>query len=400
MSDPARDATETGTPPVDDAALLADAFDVPPSALRPFSREPLGSGAVTGFEVAHEARGRAAPRTTIAYVDTSLLPVPAETGLVLEGVARVWTHPADPHLPALTPVAFGGALEALLRRLGIRSEGAPEIVGYRPGRRAVLRAAADGGRVWIKVVRPTRIERVVEAHRALREAGLPVPAVRGWSPEGVLVIDQAEGRPAPEVAWDPAALIAETERVRAQLAATVTSWQARTGVPERLPWYSDRALAGIPAQRDRIVRIREACVAGLARDLGPPRTVHGDLHMGQLFLTGTGEDIRISGLIDADTAGLGDADEDAAAFQSQAVASALLTEANGRAGADRVWALVEGTRERWRGPRVDALTAVHLIGHALPAAMAGDEPRAVRLLALAEAVTAGEPLRTAAKAAG
>ncbi|MGV9768507.1 phosphotransferase family protein [Microbacterium sp. NPDC003461] len=377
---------------IDEAALLAEAFETDPAALRLISREPLGrGGSVAGFEVAHDGGA-----TSLAYVDTSGLPVPAETGLVLEGVARVWTHPADPHLPALVPVAFGGALEVLLRRLGIAAEGAPEMVGYRPGRRAVLRVPADGGSAWIKVVRPSRIERVVDAHRALREAGLPVPAVRGWSPDGVLVIDQAEGVAATEVEWHPDALLAEADRLRSAVAAATAPWEARTGVPARLPWYAVRLRGALPGERRRVDALSAAAARELAADAAPRVVVHGDLHLGQLFLQGTGSDIRISGIIDADTAGLGDAAEDAAAFVSHATASALLTE--GMSGLDRIWALAEGARERWRSPRVGALAVVHLLGHALAAAERADAPRARRLLALAEAIRDDAPLRSAADA--
>lgn len=389
----------------DEAALLADAFETDRDRLRLISREPLGRGSVAGFEVQHASDAHAGataspggpaaapPATSLAYVDTSGLPVPAETGLVLQGVARVWTHPADPHLPALAPAAFGGALGVLLSRLGIAVEGGPEMIGYRPGRRAVLRVPADGSSAWVKVVRPSRVERIVDAHRALRDAGLPVPEVRGWSPDGILVLDRAEGVPATEVAWDPEALLAETERLRARLARAATWWQARTGVPARLPWYASRLLRAMPADAARIARLRDAVAAEAGRQPQHEAGIHGDLHIGQLFLAGAGADVRVTGLIDADTAGLGDPADDAAAFLSHAAASALLTE--GMSGLDRIWALAEAARRRWRAPRVDALTIVHLLGHALAAAEGGDARRADRLLRLAQAVRDGADLRAA-----
>lgn len=378
-------------PRLDESVLLADAFEVEPRALRLISREPLGSGgSVAGFEVTHPgADGESG--TTIAYVDTSGIAVPVETGLVLEGVARVWTHPADPHLPALIPAAFGSAVQVLLSRLGITAEGPPEMAGYRPGRRCVLRVPADGGQTWIKVVRPGRVERIVDAHVALRRAGLPVPAVRGWSPDGILVLDQAAGTPATEVDWDPAALLAEADRMRAALATAPAAWDARTGVPGRLTWYSERLVEAAPDERARIEALRAPATRALADEPVERIVVHGDLHIGQLFLEGAGADIRISGIIDADTAGRGDRAEDAAAFLSHAAASALLTE--GMAGIDRIWALAEGARTGWRSPRVDALAIVHLMGHALAAAEHGHPRRAGDLLALAEAIRDDHPLR-------
>ncbi|MGO1770561.1 MAG: phosphotransferase [Microbacterium sp.] len=387
--------SDSGSDPavaVDEAALLAEAFDVPRDALRPISREPLGDGAVTGFEVTHSGHDGAA-RTSIAYVDTSGTRVPAETGLVLEGVARIWTHPADPHLPALVPAAFGGALDVLLGRLGIATSGAPEIVAYRPGRRAVLRIVAGDAHAWVKVVRPRRIERIVEAHRELEAARLPIPAVRGWSPDGILVLDEAQGEPAPEVAWEPSALLDRVDELRERLAEAEAGRSARTGVPQRLPWYADRAYQIMPEHTEQVSRIRAACQLELMNDPGEERTIHGDLHLGQLFLAGTGGDVRITGLIDVDTVGRGDPADDAAAFISHAAASAVLTE--GMAGADRMWALATAAQERWGVPRVDALAAIHLLGHALAAGVEHDAERTGRLLRMAEAAAAGAPLRDA-----
>lgn len=360
-----------------DIDLLADAFELPPSALRLISREPLGDGSVAGFAVTH-----AADAESIAYVDTSGTPVNDETGLVLPGVARVWTHPADPHLPALVPTAFGDALAVLLARLGIQATERPEMVAYRPGRRAVLRVGTSDGASWIKVVLPRRVERIVDAHRTLSAGGLPIPAVRGWSPDGIIVLDAAAGTAATHVEWDPVALIDEVDALRARLARTETTRETRTRIPARLTWYVRQARTALPGERERVARIAAACEAGLAVDPGPRTPIHGDMHIGQLFLDGGGPDVRITGLIDVDTAGLGDPAEDAAAFVSHAVASALLT-AEGSAR-DRMWALVGAARDRWTGPRVAAATAIHLLGHAVGAAMTGDGDRAERLLAFAD----------------
>lgn len=58
-----------------------------------------------------------------------------------------------------------------------------------------------------------------------------------------------------------------------------------------------------------------------------------------------------------------------------------------------MWALAEAASRRWRSERVNALTGIHLLGHALAAATAGDTARARALLDQAEAVSAGEPVR-------
>src|SRR5690606_14433706 len=103
-------------------------MEVPPASLRLLSREPLGGGSVTGFAVRETE--------TIAYLDSSRQSVAAETGFAREDGVRIWLHPADPHLPALTPVAYHGGAGALLERLGLGPLRSIEMIAYRPGRRA------------------------------------------------------------------------------------------------------------------------------------------------------------------------------------------------------------------------------------------------------------------------
>lgn len=365
-----------------EAELLADALGIDRTHLTLRSREPLGSGSVAGFDV--ETDGAPPQRY---FVDTSGTRVASETGLVLtEGddvAARIWLHPADPHLPALAPAAFGHAAASLVARLGRQVGGVPSLVGYRPGRRAVLRAPTDTGAVWIKVVRPSRVRRIVETHTTLQAAGLPLPAMLGWSPEGLIVLASATGVPATDVEWRPARLLDAVDDLRRRLAAVRFEHPVR-GVGGRLDWYAERLTGHPEINPARALALISRARAGL--EAGPsspeaPTGVHGDLHYGQLFLSG--ED-QISGLIDVDTAGYGDPDEDAAAFRSHAIASALLTPAG--PGRERVWALARLAGDRWGAPHVNALVLVHLLGHTLAALDRDDVPMSVSLLDAADAI--------------
>ncbi len=163
---------------------------------------------------------------------------------------------------------------------------------------------------------------------------------------------------------------------------------ARTSLADRLPWYLERLRPLREERSDQLDAVADAVAAGLAEPAPPLQTIHGDLHLGQLFVEGS----EITGLIDVDTAGRGAAGEDAAAFIAHALASALLTASRG-GDEGRVRALAIAAHARWGDDRrTRALTAVHLIGHALGAASAGDAVRADRLLAYAETVAA-EPKR-------
>lgn len=359
------------------AELLRDALGIEDARL--LSREPLGDGSVAGFVVAADGT------EAFHYVDTSRLPVRAETGVASGDPqrpdARIWLHPADPHLPALAAAAFSHSGPILLSRLGIEQADSPELIAYRPGRRAVLRAATSDGAVWIKVVRPSRVDRIVEAHRACIEAGLPVPAVRGWSAEGLIVLDDAAGAPALDAHWEPEALLDMVDELRAGFMRVRTA-PSRSGIGSRLDWYLGHAADHGGVQRLG-AQVRAALEAA-----GPQEPVasHGDLHLGQLFL----DDGRISGVIDVDTVGTSAPGEDPAAFVAHAVASALQSDDEARM---RFRAVADAAAHRWaQVAGAPALTAAHLLGHAVAAVDRGEDAHVTELLRCGAAVLAGERL--------
>ncbi|MGO1507106.1 MAG: aminoglycoside phosphotransferase family protein [Microbacterium sp.] len=357
----------------DDALMLASALDLAPDAVTVHSREPLGAGSVTGMQVGDDARLQ-------YYLDSSGLAVPAETGMVANddaGTVRIWQHPADPHLPALAPVAFQDAAHTLLSRLGFSGDTAPEMIAYRPGRRAVLRVSTDAGDVWIKVVRPSRVERIVRAGTAAVAAGLPVPEVHGWSDEGLIVMASAHGTPVTDTSWEPGELLDLVDDLRIRLDRV--EWEHRApGIAGRRDWYAghgDERAGRILSEAGRFI--------DASAGVRTPTVVHGDLHLGQLFL----HDGRISGLIDIDTLAVGDPGEDTAAFLSHAIASALLT---GGDASDRVWALADLAADRWAGDDgVRGRTLVHLAGHLIAATQRGESAGAEGLENAARAIARG-----------
>ena len=104
-----------------------------------------------------------------------------------------------------------------------------ELVGYRPLRRAVVRAERDGRTSWVKVLRP-RAGRggapdVLDRHSRLLAAGLPVPRVTASTPDGLVVLDHLPGRPLVEAigeddaaGLDVADLVALLDRLPARRA--------------------------------------------------------------------------------------------------------------------------------------------------------------------------------------
>ncbi|TQJ30993.1 phosphotransferase [Microbacterium sp. SLBN-146] len=372
-------------------ALLVDALALDPaSEITLVSREPLGSGSVAGFSVA------SVDGSLTYYVDTSTRRVVQETGLLVgtpeEPSVRIWLHPSDPYLPALAAVAFSQAAETLLDRLGVRATGMPQMVAYRPGRRAVLRVPVGDTFAWIKAVLPSRTSAIVDAHRALADAGVPVPALRGWSDAGLVVWDHAFGTAAQDADWTADGLLDEVDALRDRLARASIERSARTDLVRRLEWYADRLDTVLPdAWRPVAAGIAARARASWGEE--PAVTIHGDLHFGQVFLDA---DLRVSSVIDVDTAGRGEPSDDTAAFLSHAIASALLTPAPRDL---RLWELADRAIRRWdaAGSGLRARAATHLLGHAIGAWELGDRERAELLLRAADDVSLGrvEPLRAA-----
>lgn len=330
------------------------------------STEPFGHGRIARFTVDD------GDESGEWFVDTSRQPVAAETGFVIRDgggapVARIWKHPLDPRLPALRT-----ALDPdRLLRIALAGGSTPgpieaRVLSYRPGRRAVVRITQLGRHMFVKVVRPGEAEELAEIHRACRDAGVPAPRVVHWAPSGVLVVRDAAGTAGPVAAatMEPEAVLDAVDALREQLLAVRTHRIARASVGTRLEWHIDRLAAALP-DRERDVRGLLAVLAPSIRRVGPARVIHGDLHIGQLFFT----EGAISGVIDVDTAGMGDPSDDAAAFIGHATASAVRNETAGRVDDARILhTLGEAAADRWiRDRHTAALTSLHLLGHALRA---------------------------------
>ncbi|QCR20207.1 phosphotransferase [Agrococcus sp. SGAir0287] len=344
---------------------------------RLISRDPYGRGVIAGFEVDDDGASQT------WFVDTSGESVPEETGFVVRSGdavrARVWMHPADPRLPTLPVAATGESAARLLELLGVEGTVESEIVAYRPGKRAVLRLRGDDGERFLKIVTPDATERIAQLHTALAKAGVPVPRVAGRAAQGCLLIEGAEGVAGPKAATElaPDVLLQAVDVVRVGLERAEVSGAARPALASRIDWYAARLAAASPARAGVAMAVR-AGVHRRRRDVTLPVVVHGDLHLGQLFFTGD----AVTGLIDVDTAGVGDRDEDSAAFIGHARTSALLTEAAGRSeAAVALHVLADVASDRWLdGPHSRALTAAHLLAHALSAVQQGAEDRADRML--------------------
>ncbi len=95
-----------------------------------------------------------------------------------EREVAVWRYPLGPGLPGLAAACDPAAVAALLTRFGApaRAEDVRLTTrAHRPRRRAVVQADVPGGRLFLKVLRPHRVQDLHARHRLLHGTGQPVP---------------------------------------------------------------------------------------------------------------------------------------------------------------------------------------------------------------------------------
>lgn len=241
----------------------------------------------------------------VAHVDARPLPDGAFELRSGDDRVAVWRFPHDPFLPGLASAIDEQRVRELLDRLG----GPPGRVrlltrAYRPSRRAVVEVTIEGdagtGRVlYLKVLAGDRAQEIAAIHRQLAPT-LPVPGIVGVAgDQGIVALEAlagdtlrsalVEGRALP----DPAALVELSERFAASGLTTRRDPRAFADAGRHV----EPLAALVPDQRGRLERVATA-----AADIDQPLVaVHGDLHDGQLLLSGG----PITGLLDVDGSGQG-----------------------------------------------------------------------------------------------
>ncbi|HYN65582.1 MAG TPA: aminoglycoside phosphotransferase family protein [Ornithinibacter sp.] len=290
-----------------------------------------GDGVTVGFRVWLRAFG-ADREEYVLISSTAGRDVPDDSpGLArLEGPGGrliAWRHPHDPALPALGTGCDPTSLEAVLPGTGAVAE--LELVGYRPLRRAVLRAVRSGTTAYVKVLRPAAgrggAPDVLHRHHLLTAAGVPVPRVLAATPEGLVVLAQADGTPLVEAISADGAHgleLAHLVAVLDALPAQVLDLPRRTAWSDRARDYAHAVVAARPgADGERALAVARA-VRRRSRevDLGPVVPTHGDFHEGQLTVRGTADGWRPAGLLDVDTVGPGHRVDDLACLVAHTVA--------------------------------------------------------------------------------
>jgi hypothetical protein len=232
--------------------------------------------------------------------------------LILEDDADrvgVWRFPHDPDLPALPSACDEGAVAGVLEDLGLGTGPVRlRTRAYRPRRRAVIEAVGSRGRLFVKVVRPDRVEALHDRHRLLVRHGVPVPQSLGWTPEGLVVLQALPGRTLRQALRSRSLIPPGSEilDVLDRLPAELATGTPRRSWVDKAPHYAAVIGAALPGEATRATRVADELVATAhPRAPGP---VHGDFYESQLLV----DRGRVCGLLDVDTAGAGDKLDDLA----------------------------------------------------------------------------------------
>lgn len=333
---------------------------------------PGRGGLTVGFTVHHDNEPE-----RLYFVEPSssrssrqgLVPISLTSGLSVV----VWQYPADPGLPALPSVVYPEACSVLLSRMG-KSGHLSELslMGYRPGRRAVVKAIVGDETVFIKVVRPEKTEEIVKRYRSAIEAECPIPRVLDWSGAGIIVLEEASGivlTEAMSAGVDPQTLAERVIEAGHMMSALPSVGEARRPAVESWEWYFRQADTLFPAFRDSLDRLKKAVQLAVEEgNPGPSVQIHGDLHPGQIFVDPSPPH-RVRAIIDLDGAGTGFWVDDVAAFVAHSLTTSILDGLDETA--KTFWADVAAAIPQFASlgvdekPRFVAGVVTHLVGHAL-----------------------------------
>jgi hypothetical protein len=357
----------------EDAGPLWDAALAPAGgrlgALRPTGTAVQPSGAATvqyAAEVAW-ADGRRT-RESLAATTGARIPVGAtvlESGTGGDRVAvGVWRWPLDPALPALAWASRAAPAGARLGELGL-TDGPVRLRlrSYRAGRRAVVEATTGTGTLFLKVVRPAAVGRLVERHAVL-DGAVPVPPVLAATDDGVVVLPGLAGTPMRElVAGDGAGLPSATA-LDALLDALPDAAARVTAVGRSRPGDAHGRVGDHAAvlslvapelgpRLDRLVGVLGAADRGEH----PEVPVHGDFYESQLLVA----DGAVAGLLDVDTVGRGHRIDDWATLLGHLALLETILPAPATAARYRA-ELEEQALRRWPAAQLRPRVAAVLVG--------------------------------------
>jgi hypothetical protein len=221
-------------------------------------------------------------------------------------VFHVWRHPGDPRLPGLAAACDPGLVESWPGCTGLLRL---DLLGYRPLRRAVLRASGTSSVAYLKVLRPERADRLAVRQELLAREGLTQP-LAGRPVPGVLVTAAAPGRSLAELLSASGALPSPVDLVGllGRLPDELMTLDRRPSWSERLDFHAATAVERLPSEAARIAALAARVQQVLdGAPVGPLVPTHGDFYEANIMVDG--DRLR---LIDLENAGPGRREDDLA----------------------------------------------------------------------------------------
>jgi hypothetical protein len=225
----------------------------------------------------------------------------------------VWLYPDDPDLPGLRRAAFPDGFAAMLTELGtlgrrvVAEQVRLEMIGYRPRRRAVLKAVVDGPYgpevLYVKVLRETSFGSVLGRHQLLLDAGLPSPPIAAATADYLLVLRELPGRPLAVALFDEAPPIRAEEFVGLldAMPGQVTALERHRPWADAVDQYATMVATALPEAGPMLTGMVNQIRSGLAGIPTGNEPTHGDFYEAQIFV----DRGRVSGILDIDTIGPG-----------------------------------------------------------------------------------------------
>ncbi|MDY5584517.1 MAG: phosphotransferase [Arcanobacterium sp.] len=279
-----------------------------------------GAGVTVGYSV--DLRNNRDGSTEDLYVLASTARISSEKVFAAGGRrlrlgetrVSIWEYPFDPELPALELASDPNQISDFLGEVVEL-----ELLGYRPTRRAVVRADREGqDPLFIKVLRPKEQVSLEERLNAVAQAGLAAPQIYRSAP-GMVVMTAVKGRPLSRLLAETSSRVLPSKRPSFEtLEETLNSLeQALDKLPMLMPgkklrpaWaersehYAEAASLALPHRLRECNRIGSEITRRLKRaDVGPQVPTHGDFYEANIYV---GENNNIfSAILDLDSFGPG-----------------------------------------------------------------------------------------------
>lgn len=241
----------------------------------------------------------------------------------LTGSTTAWRYPSDPVLSGLADAVTSAAVASFLGRPAVELT----VVALRPCRRAVIRARSEALDVHIKVVEPAALQAILDRHRFLSAARLPIPELvdvdhrRGW-----LLWRTVTGRTLDECLDDSNSVLPSADDIISLVESfaavqTAPPFEAASPVAAALQ-HAALLTRVVPSVGIRASRIARTCASWPFEAWRG--TLHGDLHPGQVMVDDEG---RIVGVVDIDGAGVGEVGDDVARMLAHVMVATELGQA-------------------------------------------------------------------------